>query len=131
MNKQLLAGNSAKQVNKTFLELTAEDSPSPQGKIDYKQLVPSTFQECIDMGDEGFFCVDIREDERVQLGALLLLVGCTKNDNTKWHSTYMHEPSGELVATISTGDYRREDGTAGWLDCQAIADILKQETDNV
>ena len=136
MNKPLLAGNSAKTINKTYLELINEDgypttdrySANPQGKIDYKQLVHTSFQECINMDDEGFFCVDVREDMREILGALLLLIGCTKNPDTKWQASYTHKPSGELVATISKGDNRREDGTAGWLDCQAIVDILK-ETD--
>jgi len=116
-------GNTAATVNKTYV------NGNPQGKIDYKQLVHTSFQECINMNDEGFFCVDVREDMREILGALLLLIGCTQSTLGNLMSiTYTHEASGELVATISVGDYRREDGTAGWLDCQAIVDILK-ETD--
>lgn len=125
-SRMLHRGNSAATVNKTYV------NGNPQGKVDYKQLLPMNFQDCVDMDDEGFFCVDVPEDKREKLSALLLLVGCIKSHNTNLMSaTYTHPSSGQLVATLSEGDYRREDGTAGWLDCQDIADILKQETDNV
>ena len=119
---ELLSGAEDKRAQKDF----------PMGpsytKQDYKQLMPTMIQECIDMECEDRFIVDVKLDKVELLGNLLRMMGC-KSTNMEQTTTqaFNHVQSQALVATLSVPPHSYSSGSGGWLDCEDIHVILERQ----